>query len=362
MMMTRKAIYSVTLAVALSVALSACTAIHPPAPQLPTRLNVAASGEMVTASGRDSIYAIAKAHNVSMRDMIVLNNLQPPFTLKPGQMLKLPAGGTGGVAGGMIGDANMPAVLSAPTSGVDSAVLAPSSGMPSMNESVQSQSLEPLPPAKTPVSTSPVVNAPPKMTQVDVLNKPSPAPKTVNTTVINAPQPSKEISALPPATPKTVPVPPPVEAAKPTVDKAVAEKAAAEKASVDADAAAPEFVWPVQGPILSTFGSKGQGLSNDGINIGAPKGAPVVAAAGGMVVYAGNEMKGFGNLILIRHQGGWVTAYAHLDRIIATKDSIVAAGDMIATVGKTGNVPSAQLHFEVRHNGKTVDPSKLISH
>ncbi len=120
------------------------------------------------------------------------------------------------------------------------------------------------------------------------------------------------------------------------------------------------MVWPVQGPVLSGFGPKGQGVNNDGVNIGAPKGAPVVASAAGNVVYAGDDMKGFGNLILIRHEGGWVTAYAHLDRVLVAKDSVVAQGDMIGTVGKTGNITSPQLHFEVRHNGKVVDPKGLI--
>ena len=85
-----------------------------------------------------------------------------------------------------------------------------------------------------------------------------------------------------------------------------------------------------------------------------------MAAASGVVVYAGNEMKGFGNLVLIRHEGGWVTAYAYLDRVLVAKDATVAQGDMIGTVGKTGNVSSPQLHFETRHAGKPVDPSGVI--
>jgi murein DD-endopeptidase MepM/ murein hydrolase activator NlpD len=116
----------------------------------------------------------------------------------------------------------------------------------------------------------------------------------------------------------------------------------------------------VQGPVLSKFGPKGQGLSNDGVNIAAPKGSPVVAASNGIVVYAGNEMKGFGNLVLIRHQGGWVTAYAHLDRTLVAKDAVVAKGDMIGTVGKTGNVASPQLHFETRFKDKPIDPDSII--
>ena len=112
--------------------------------------------------------------------------------------------------------------------------------------------------------------------------------------------------------------------------------------------------------MLSGFGPKGQGVNNDGVNIGAPKGAPVVAAGNGIVAYAGNDMKGFGNLILIRHEGGWVTAYAHLDRILVSKDAAVAQGDMIGTVGKTGNISSPQLHFEIRQKNKPVDPTSLL--
>jgi murein DD-endopeptidase MepM/ murein hydrolase activator NlpD len=121
-----------------------------------------------------------------------------------------------------------------------------------------------------------------------------------------------------------------------------------------------DMQWPVQGPILSGFGSKGPGLNNDGVNIGAPKGAPVVAAAPGTVVYAGDEMKGFGNLVLIRHEGDWVTAYAHLDRVLVKKDTVVGQGDMIGTVGKTGNVATPQLHFETREGGKPVDPASVV--
>ncbi len=101
-------------------------------------------------------------------------------------------------------------------------------------------------------------------------------------------------------------------------------------------------------------------MNNDGVNIGAPKGASVVAAAAGTVVYAGNDMKGFGNLVLIKHPGETVTAYAHLDRLLVKRDMVVAQGDTIGTVGRTGNVASPQLHFEVRQDGKPVDPSQVI--
>jgi murein DD-endopeptidase MepM/ murein hydrolase activator NlpD len=240
-------------------------------------------GQTITVEGNKSVYAVAREHNVSMREIIVLNNLQPPFTLRPGQTLTLPANASGNFAG--YNSSNEKGVAPAPYA----------SPSPAIEQA-------------TPVAPAPAV-------------------------------PPQTAMAAPPLA-ATVPptAPPPASSSSSPID----------------------MRWPVQGPVLSTFGPKGQGLNNDGINIGAPKGAPVVAAANGIVVYAGNEMKGFGNLVLIRHKGGWVTAYAHLDRTLVNKDAVVAQGDMIGTVGKTGNVPSPQLHFETRLEGKPVDPATLI--
>jgi murein DD-endopeptidase MepM/ murein hydrolase activator NlpD len=123
---------------------------------------------------------------------------------------------------------------------------------------------------------------------------------------------------------------------------------------------AGQFAWPVQGTVISGFGPSAQGTNNDGVNIAAPKGAPVIAAAGGIVAYTGNEMKGFGNLVLIRHEGGWVTAYAHLERMTVAKDSVVGPGDMIGTVGTTGGIATPQLHFETRKDGTPVDPMTVL--
>ncbi|MEJ0062650.1 MAG: M23 family metallopeptidase [Alphaproteobacteria bacterium] len=120
------------------------------------------------------------------------------------------------------------------------------------------------------------------------------------------------------------------------------------------------FIWPVEGPLLSSFGPKTGGTNNDGLNIAVPRGTPVQAAANGIVVYAGNEMKGYGNLVLIRHGDGYITAYAHLDRMVVDKDSVIAKGDMIGTVGSTGDVTGPQLHFEIRKDGKSIDPLPLM--
>jgi murein DD-endopeptidase MepM/ murein hydrolase activator NlpD len=120
------------------------------------------------------------------------------------------------------------------------------------------------------------------------------------------------------------------------------------------------FLWPVQGKVISNFGPKKGGLNNDGINIAAPEGATVIAADNGVVAYAGNELRGFGNLLLIRHADGWVTAYAHNEKLLVKRGEKVKRGQAIAQIGSTGNVPSPQLHFELRKGTDPVDPLKYL--
>ena len=121
-----------------------------------------------------------------------------------------------------------------------------------------------------------------------------------------------------------------------------------------------KFTWPVKGTVISKFGTIGKGRTNDGINIKAPLGTTVKAADSGTVAYAGNELKGFGNLILIKHNDGWVTAYAHNDRLVVKKGDKVKKGEKIATVGSTGGVNTPQLHFEVRAGKKAVNPQNYL--
>jgi murein DD-endopeptidase MepM/ murein hydrolase activator NlpD len=121
------------------------------------------------------------------------------------------------------------------------------------------------------------------------------------------------------------------------------------------------FAWPLRGRVVSGFGTKAKGLRNDGINIAAPVGAPVKASAAGVVAYAGNELRGFGNMVLLRHEGGWVTAYAHNSSILVKKGDKVGQGQTIARVGSSGNVDSPQLHFELSQGTKAVDPLSVLT-
>ncbi|MBB4210335.1 murein DD-endopeptidase MepM/ murein hydrolase activator NlpD [Rhodothalassium salexigens DSM 2132] len=120
------------------------------------------------------------------------------------------------------------------------------------------------------------------------------------------------------------------------------------------------FAWPVEGTIIASFGAKGGGLQNDGINIAAPAGTPVRATEAGTVVYAGDRLAGYGKLLLIRHAGGWVSAYAHNQRLLVSKGEQVRRRQIIAHVGQTGLVESPQLHFELRRNNRPVDPKSRL--
>ncbi len=120
------------------------------------------------------------------------------------------------------------------------------------------------------------------------------------------------------------------------------------------------FAWPVEGRIVNAYGDKGGGLYNDGVNIAAGRGQPVRAADNGVVAYAGSELRGLGNLLLIRHAGGWITAYAHNETILVRRGDVVSRGQVISRVGETGSVTSPQLHFEIRRGTQTVDPTRYL--
>ncbi|MCA3270021.1 MAG: peptidoglycan DD-metalloendopeptidase family protein [Thalassospira sp.] len=116
------------------------------------------------------------------------------------------------------------------------------------------------------------------------------------------------------------------------------------------------MAWPVQGRVVADYGDVGKGQRNDGINIAAAKGSPVRAADNGIVAYVGDKIKGFGNLVLLRHPGGFVTAYAHNDKITVRPGSYVKRGETIALVGNTGAIDEPQVHFQVRKGKSPVDP------
>jgi murein DD-endopeptidase MepM/ murein hydrolase activator NlpD len=150
-----------------------------------------------------------------------------------------------------------------------------------------------------------------------------------------------------------------VAKAEPKVDaEATASlQPASTAAAAPSDSANPEFRWPARGRVIQGFGSSG----NDGINIAVPEGTQVKAAENGVVAYAGSELKGYGNLVLIRHPNGFVTAYANNGAINVKRGDTVKRGQTIALSGQSGNVSSPQLHFELRKGSKPVDPSSYLA-
>ena len=124
--------------------------------------------------------------------------------------------------------------------------------------------------------------------------------------------------------------------------------------------AMPSFRWPVRGRVIAGFGSKPNGTQNDGINLAVPEGTPIKAADDGVVAYAGNELKGYGNLVLISHANGFVSAYAHASELMVKRGDTVKRGQVIAHAGQTGNVTSPQLHFEIRKGSTPVDPAQYL--
>jgi len=131
--------------------------------------------------------------------------------------------------------------------------------------------------------------------------------------------------------------------------------------SAEATGALPTFRWPVRGRIVAAYGAKTNGKSNDGINVAVPEGTPVKAAEDGVVAYAGNELKGYGNLILVRHSNGYVTAYAHASELLVKRGETIKRGQTIAKSGQSGEAGSPQLHFEIRKGSTPVDPLQFLN-
>ena len=189
-----------------------------------------------------------------------------------------------------------------------------------------------------------------------------------NATQIAAPKPSAPVAQQPKqvATPKQAAAP--KMAALPDTNNTIganvvtptAQQPEPEKVKADVGAAVPAFRWPVRGRVVTGFGPKPSGQQNDGINVAVPEGSPIKAADDGVVAYAGNELKTYGNLVLVRHSNGYVTAYAHASEILVKRDEPVKRGQVIAKAGQTGSVASPQLHFEIRKGSTPIDPMPFL--
>jgi murein DD-endopeptidase MepM/ murein hydrolase activator NlpD len=270
----------------------------------------------------DTVSGISARQGVSISALIQMNNLRPPYTLQIGQALVMPT------------SVDAPsAFAAAPQAAVFPAGPQPKPFVPEGATAVQTQaggSVSPQPGGGISAGALPPLEG-------------TPAPAS-------EPMPGEpvEIAPTPPTQTAQIEPPPPAKPA-PAGDPLPALK--------------PDspFIWPVDGKVVSKFGPAKDNQRNDGINIAAPVGAPVKASAPGVVAYAGNELRGFGNMVLLRHADGWVTAYAHNSSLLVKKGDKVAQGQTIARVGSSGNVDTPQLHFELRKGTKAVDPLKVLT-
>lgn len=193
----------------------------------------------------------------------------------------------------------------------------------------------------------------------DVSANELPPPDAVSPVPLESPallQPTESVTVTAPAAERIAPLREfeSADIAEPAVVTPPPPAAAADTASVT-------FIWPLRGQVISRFGSSQGGRSNDGINIKAREGEPVRVSADGVVVYADSEIKGFGNMAIVRHSGGYLTAYAHASELVVKKGDDVVKGQLIGFVGKTGNVDSAQLHYSIRKDKTPIDPEELLT-
>lgn len=287
--------------------------------------------KVITVERGETLYSLSRAYSVPVNDLAVMNNLRPPFDLRVGQSLTVP-----NVKRVAVPAPQKPEVKTQPEPKVSENPATENKTEKKTDAKVASAKT--ATPVKTPVTNAPV--ATPKKETVKTQPKqttkqPATDTKKKNKTDNKKQQPEKKAVTE-----------------KPKQTKTETPKIAARSSS--------KFTWPVRGKILSHYGAKTGGLFNDGINISASQGTTVVAAENGVVAYAGNEVKGMGNLIIIQHEGGWMTVYAHLNSVSVRRGARVTVGQKIGTVGQTGKVSQPQLHFEIRKGRKAYNPINYL--
>jgi murein DD-endopeptidase MepM/ murein hydrolase activator NlpD len=176
-----------------------------------------------------------------------------------------------------------------------------------------------------------------------------------------APAPLPSVTTVPAAGTKVATAVPQQSARLAQANPPPEEAAEAPVKSSEATGALPTFRWPVRGKVITGYGAKTNGKSNDGINLAVPEGTPIKAAEDGVVAYSGNELKGYGNLVLVRHSNGYVTAYAHASELLVKRGDAIKRGQVIAKSGQSGEVGSPQLHFEIRKGSSPVDPLQFLN-
>ncbi|MET4294560.1 murein DD-endopeptidase MepM/ murein hydrolase activator NlpD [Bradyrhizobium sp. LB8.2] len=322
-------------------------------------------GTKIIVGTSDTLELLAKRYRVTPQAILAANGYKGPRSLSPGQQLIIPHQATAAAPAPL-----MAPVAVAPAAKPVAAVAVPPSthfvnhgdtlvsiarkNHISAAELARANGLNPsaklklgtrlaVPGARTaalaaPVAAAPVGSAPVVGTLQPVAVAPAPATKMA---AVAAPVQSARLAQ-----------------ATANVEEKTAEAPAK---AAETTSALPTFRWPVRGKVVTTYGAKTNGKSNDGINLAVPEGTPIKAAEDGVVAYSGNELKGYGNLILVRHSNGYVTAYAHASELMVKRGDTIKRGQVIAKSGQSGEVASPQLHFEIRKGSSPVDPLQFLN-
>jgi murein DD-endopeptidase MepM/ murein hydrolase activator NlpD len=269
----------------------------------------ASSAGVHTVESGDTLWTLSKRYKLSMQDLIYVNELSPPYALNVTDRLNLPPPNRYNVRPG------------------DSLYIISQTFDVSMSELARQNDLK----------------APFTIHSGDVLRVPSVRPNSVTPGAKPGQAQSGDDHNI-------------VVRRKPNISKSTQEKVRRIATKNVPKRASSKFLKPVQGDVISGYGPKKGGLHNNGINIKAPRGAPVRAAENGVVVYADNQLEGYGNLVLVRHDDRWMTAYAHLDKTLIKKGQTIMRGETLGTVGSSGSVQSPQLHFELRRGTEAINP------
>ncbi len=324
-------------------------------------------GTTVTVAAGDTASTLSRRYGVPEEALLATNGMTNPEQIVPGRHVVIPVFSSGGAAvatapaaGGMpathkvvAGDTllSIARQYGVPASSIAQANSLPDNGIVKLGQTLR---IPGATASNTRVAALPTAN--------DAMPAKAPEVKPVTPAPVAAGTPPTTLDAQ--AQAPAAPAPTQVASLPALAGQAGAtatDAAAAPAAEETPEEAGSGFRWPARGRIVAGFGRRPNGEQNDGINIALPEGTPIKAAESGTVIYAGNELTGFGNLVLVRHADGWVTAYAHAKEITVARGAEVRRGQVIGTVGATGAVNQPQLHFELRKGSTPVDPLPHLS-
>ena len=311
------------------------------------------AGTTIIVGTADTLDSLAQHYNVTPAAILQANGYKGPRTLSPGQQLIIPSQNV----------AAAPA-LSAPASKSVAAVsAAPSVHFVNRGDTLLSIAHH----NHVPVAELAKANGLDSQAKLKIGSKLT-VPGAKTAAVVPAGQPAavaagQPAASAPPATKLAAATGAPQQSARLAQATTKVEEPSAEAPvkAAEATGALPTFRWPVRGKVITSYGAKTNGKANDGINLAVPEGTPIKAAEDGVVAYSGNELKGYGNLVLVRHANGYVTAYAHASELLVKRGDTIKRGQIIAKSGQSGEVGSPQLHFEIRKGSTPVDPLQFLN-